>query len=217
MSTQEKALKARSETLQQYISDMVAVEEHIGAAVKRQLEDKELSRLNPQAGQIVQRITRHNEQHIKDLKQQLGALGGDPAKGIKEMASAALGVVAGLYDKVRSERVSKMLRDDYTALNLAIVSYSMLHTTGLAVQEHATAALALRCLKNYTSVVMELSALIPSVVVAELQENEVVIVESSVPQAVRNTQEAWQPSSTGNGSSKGGANGNGNGKSNPPG
>jgi hypothetical protein len=104
-----------------------------------------------------------------------------------------------MYDKIRSEKVSKMLRDDYTALNLAAVGYSMLHTTGLAVQDHATAALALRHLKDYTSIIMELNAIIPSVVVAELKDNDVVIVESSVQQAIQNTQDAWKPSSNGNG------------------
>jgi ferritin-like metal-binding protein YciE len=202
MSMQEKTLKARSDILQQYVSDMMAVEEHIGTAVKRQAEDKDVSKNNPQASQLIQQIARHTEQHAQRLKEHLEAIGGDPAKGIKEVATAALGAVAGMYDKIRSEKVSKMLRDDYTALNLAAVGYSMLHTTGLAVQDHATAALALRHLKDYTSIIMELNSAIPSIVVAELKDNDVVIVESSVRQAVQNTQDAWKPSSNGNGDTK---------------
>jgi hypothetical protein len=198
MSTQEKTLKVRSDTLQQYVSDMMAVEEHIAAAVKLQSEDKNVAQVNLQASQIIQDIARHTEQHSKQLKQHLEALGSDPAQGIKEMASAALGVIAGLYDKVRTEQVSKMLRDDYTALNLAAAGYTMLHTTGLAVQEHATAALALRHLKDYTSIIMELNALIPSVVVAELKNNGVVVVESSIQQALQSTQDAWKAPNNGN-------------------
>src|SRR5215203_5488985 len=107
MSTQEKTLKARSDTLQQYVSDMMAVEDHIAAAVKRQSEDKDVSKVNPQANQIIEHIVRHTEQHSKELKQHLEAIGGDPAQGIKDIASAALGAIAGMYDKVRTEQVSK--------------------------------------------------------------------------------------------------------------
>jgi len=198
MSTQEKTLKARSDTLQQYVSDMIAVEEHIGSAVKRQSEDKDLL---PQAREIIDHITRHTEEHAQALKQLLQSVGGDPAKGIKEVATTALGAIAGLYDKTRSEKVSKMLRDDYTALNLATVGYSMLHTTGLVVQDSPTAALALRHLKNYTSIIMEVNQIIPSVVVAELKDNGVVLIDGNVQQAVNNIQDAWKPSSNGNGSS----------------
>lgn len=198
MSIQEKTLKARSETLQQYVSDMLAVEEHIGAAVKRQGDDKDVAQKNPQVSQIIQHIARHTEQHTQALKQHLEAIGGDPAKGIKEVASSVLGAVAGMYDKMRTEQVSKMLRDDYTALSLAAMAYTMLHTTGLSVQDQATAALALRHLKDYTPIVMELAEVIPSVVVTELRDNGVVIIEGSAQQAIRNTQEAWTPSGSGN-------------------
>jgi hypothetical protein len=202
MSTQEETLKVRSDTLQQYVSDMMAVEEHIGTAVKRQAEDKDVSVKYPQASQIIQHIARHTEQHTQQLKQHLAAIGGDPAKGIKEVATATLGAIAGIYDKVRTEPVSKMLRDDYTALNLAAVGYTMLHTTGLAVQDQATAALALRHLKNYTSLIMEFNQIIPGVVVAELKDNGVVLIEGSVQQAVQNTQAAWTPSTNGKGNNK---------------
>jgi len=198
MSVQEKALKARSDLLQQYVSDMIAVEENIGAAVKRQLEDKNLSQSNPQVTAIIQHIAKHTEQHSTELKRHLNALGGDPAGGIKEMASAALGAVAGLYDKTRSEPISKMLRDDYTALNLAAVGYMMLHTTGVAVQDHPTAALALRHLKEYTPHIMELTEIIPGTVVAEIKEGGVIVIENGAQKATQNIQDAWQPASNGN-------------------
>jgi hypothetical protein len=44
-----------------------------------------------------------------------------------------------------------MLRDDYTALNLAAIGYHMLHTTGMGLQNQATADLALRHLKDRDS------------------------------------------------------------------
>jgi hypothetical protein len=200
MSTQEKTLKARADTLQQYVSDMIALEEHIAMAVERQAEHKDVFQKNPQASQIIQDIAKHTQLHAQHLKQHLEELGGDPAKGIKEVASAALGAVAGMYDKVRTEKVSKMLRDDYTALNLAAMGYTMLHTTGLALQDHPTAAVALRHLEHYSSVIMQLNQIVPSVVVAELRDDNLVVHEGSIQQAVTNTQKAWQPSNGSNSS-----------------
>ncbi len=198
MSTQEKAMQARSDTLQQYVSDMIAIEEHIANAVKRQAEDKDVLN-NPQASRIIQNILQYAEQHSQHLKQHLESIGGDPAKGIKEVATSALGAVAGMYDKIRSEQVSKMLRDDYTALNLAAIAYTMLHTTGLALQDQGTASLALRHLQHYTPIIMELNQIIPSVVVAELKDDGLNVIEGSAQQAVNNTQNAWKPSGNGNG------------------
>ena len=198
MSTQEKAMQARSDTLQQYVSDMIAIEEHIANAVKRQAEDKDVLN-NPQASRIIQNILQYAEQHSQHLKQHLESIGGDPAKGIKEVATSALGAVAGMYDKIRSEQVSKMLRDDYTALNLAAIAYTMLHTTGLALQDQGTASLALRHLQHYTPIIMELNQIIPSVVVEELKDDGLNVIEGSAQQAVNNTQNAWKPSGNGNG------------------
>jgi hypothetical protein len=184
--------KEQMDTLQKYVSDMMAVEEHIGSAVKRQVKDENLAKHTSQAGQLIRRIAETTEQHEQELKLHLEAIGGDAAKGIKEVATAALGTLAGLYDKVRTEAVSKMLRDDYTALNLATVGYTMLHTTGLALNDQATAALALRHLKAYTTIVMEINEIIPNVVVADLRDNGAVINESVLQQAIANTQEVWQ-------------------------
>jgi ferritin-like metal-binding protein YciE len=197
MSTQDKTMKERSETLQKYVSDMVAVEDHIANAVKRQTDHEDVYKHSPQASQVIQNIAQMTEQHAQHLKQHLESIGGDPAKGIKEVATAAMGVVAGMYDKVRTESVSKMLRDDYTALNLAAVGYTMLHTTGLALRDQATADLALRHLKHYTSIIMQINQIIPSVVVADLRDDVSMLNEASIQQATQNTQDAWKPSTDG--------------------
>lgn len=188
--------KERMETLQKYVSDMMAVEEHIGSAVKRQVDDEGLSKHNPQASKIIHAIAQTSERHEQELKRHLESIGGDEAKGLKEVATAALGGLAGLYDKVRTEKVSKMLRDDYTALNLATVGYTMLHTTGLALGDQATASLALRHLKDYTPIIMEVNQILPGVVVADLRDEGAMINENVLHQALSNTQEAWQPSAT---------------------
>jgi len=184
--------KERMDTLQKYVSDMIAVEEHIASAIRRQVNDENLTNHASRAGQIINKMAELTDRHTEDLKRHLEAIGGDKAKGIKEVATAAMGTLAGLYDKVRNEAVSKMLRDDYTALNLATVSYTMLHTTGLAFNDQATASLALRHLQDYTGVIMEINELIPSVVVTDLRDNGALIEESLLQLAISNTQEAWR-------------------------
>lgn len=197
MSSQDNAMKERLNTLQKYVSDMAAVEDHISNAVKRQTEHEDVYKHHPKAGQIIQNIAQTTEQHSQHLKQHLEAIGGDTGAGIKDVATAALGVVAGLYDKVRNEAVSKMLRDDYTALNLAAVGYTMLHTTGLALRDQATADLALRHLRHYTDIIMQINQIIPQVVVEDLRNDVPNLHEASVQTAMQNTQNAWQPSSDG--------------------
>lgn len=193
MSDQNKGMQERMNTLQKYVSDMIAVEQHIGDAVRRQVEDKEVYQHNPAAGRIINQIDQMTKQHEQHLEQHLKTLGGDTGKGLKEVAAGALGVIAGLYDKVRNEKVSKMLRDDYTALNLAAVGYTMLHTTGLALQDQSTADLALRHLDHYSSIIMEINQIIPQVVVEDLRNDVPILNESSAQQAITNTQQAWKP------------------------
>jgi hypothetical protein len=86
-----------------------------------------------------------------------------------------------------------MLRDDYTALSLASMGYTMLHTTGLALRDQTTADLALRNLNHYTDIIMELAELIPQAVVDDLRDEVGMVNEAAAQEARRNTQRTWQP------------------------
>ena len=111
----------------------------------------------------------------------------------KEAISAALGIAAGLIDQVRTQQVSKMLRDDYTALSLAAISYHMLHTTGMALQDQATADLALRHLKDWTPIITDISHVVHGVVAQELQDDAHAVATGVAAESERITQEAWNP------------------------
>jgi hypothetical protein len=176
--------------LQQYISDMISLDEHILEAVERQLEDKRINDF-PEARQVVSTIKRTLDSHVSSLKAQIKQFGGETSGPVKEAASVVAGVAAGLYDKVRHDPVSKMLRDDYTALSLTSISYTMLHTTGLALQNQAVADLALRGLKDIAPIVVDISKVVPSVVVKDLEDEEVLMDRAVGQEAVRKTQEAW--------------------------
>jgi hypothetical protein len=183
-------MRDSKEILQQYISDMIALDGHIVEAVERQLEDKRIGEF-PEARQVVSTIKRTMNDHVAGLKTQLSAMGGEESGPVKEAISTIAGVAAGLYDKVRHDPVSKMLRDDYTALSLTSIAYTMLHTTGLALNNHAVADMALRYLKDVTPIVVDISKAVPGVVVKDLQDQEATVDSSAAQEAVRRTQEAW--------------------------
>lgn len=185
-------MSEREDTLQQYVSDMLSVERHIHQAIRRQEEDDSLQP-HPEASSVITQAEATLDNHIAALESHLEALGGDLASPAKEAVSAALGVAAGLIDQVRTQQVSKMLRDDYTALSLAAISYHMLHTTGMALDDQRTADLALRHLKDYTPIITRISHIIHGVVAKELRDDAHAVDSSVASESERIAQTAWNP------------------------
>jgi hypothetical protein len=181
----------QNELLVGYMNDMLAVERELHAVFRRQKEDERVKRY-PDTAALLSRIEDTIDHHLESLGRGLEILGGDESM-LKKAVGAVLGVAGGLYDKVRpDDKVSRMLRDDNTALTFASVCYQMLHTTALAKKDQATADLALANLKDYTPLVMELADELPRLLVRELaDEGKVPADESAAEQAVRNTREAW--------------------------
>lgn len=178
-----------------HLSDMLAVESHILEAVERQRQDETI-REHLEANKLlieIERVLRAHTDSLKDLSDQYGA-GGESA--LKRAVSEALGFVAGLYDKVREQKMTRMYRDNYAALSLAAMSYTTLHTFGLAVRENRIADLALRHLEEITPLLIEISRILPRLVVEEVGDELNQQVDSSAIQAaVQNTQRAWNVSS----------------------
>lgn len=184
-------MKDPQEVLHTYLTDMHAVESHILEAVERQLEGDEI-KAYPEASRVVRSLQTTLKRHTDTLKAAVEAREGNSVKGaLKEALADTLGFVAGLYDKVRDDKVSRMIRDDYTATSLAAVSYHMLHTTALALKNQEIAGLAIRNLKDLTPILVDLSKVVCEVVAKELAAEDKVFDGTVGPQAVRNTQEAW--------------------------
>lgn len=200
-------MKDNREALRPYIADMAAVEKHILEALERQRNDDDIKQF-PEAFQLIGRIEGVLRRHVQELEQHIqGIPGGGVATTLKEAVTGILGAVAGVYDKVRKDTASRALRDDYTALSLAAVSYSMLHATALGLNQAMTAQIALSNLKDLTPLIVELSQVIPPVVVKELSFEGYSIEPGVGQQAARNTQEAWSRENVGAGSSYAGGSG----------
>jgi len=179
----------KQETLTKYLGDMKAVVSHVHAAMELQ---KDEFRDRPAVAQPIARITLSLKRQEDAIGARLDALGGSPTHPVKEIVSDAAGVVAGLYNKVRTEGAAKALRDDHVALNLLYVSYTTLHTTALALGDTETAALAKRSLVECAKFVTEIDHLVPATVFAELQDDGLGLLDGAAPEQTRSAmREAW--------------------------
>jgi hypothetical protein len=184
-------MKDRMDILQQYVSDMLAVEQHIHQAIRQQ-ENDDSTQSYPSAASLISRAEATLDNHIAALESHLEQIGGDPGAPVKEAVTTVLGVGAGIIDKLRTVQVSKMLRDDYTALSLAAISYHMLHTTGMALHSQSTADLAQRHLMDWTPIIAEISHIIHEVVAQELQDDGHPVDASVATQSAQAMHEAWE-------------------------
>lgn len=185
-------MASREGKLHQYIGDMLAVQKEISDMVQMQTNQR-MVREYPNAYALLQKIANTVEGHVSDIERQMSSMGGNGAAPMKKMAATVLGTAYNLRGKMRSEAVSKMLRDDYTALGLSAISYTMLHTTGLTLNDQGIADLASRHLKDITPLITELSEVATEVTAQELVNDLMLTnIDTEIARtAVRNTQEAW--------------------------
>ena len=167
------------ETITKYLGDMKAVVSHVQTAMERQ---KDEFKDQPDVSQLIARIALSLKRQDDALGARLEALGGSPTHPVKEVVSDALGVVAGLYNKVRTEGAAKGLRDDHVALSLVFVSYTMLQTTAVALGDAETAALAKRSFTEVAKFVTDVDRLVPPAVFRELQDGDFGSLDSSAPE-----------------------------------
>jgi hypothetical protein len=159
----------RVAVLRKHVGDMLALERHVAVAVERQRSSSRLAEL-PEAGVAVTAVDRLLARQISALEHYLRGFSGESRErgGLKSTVTRLTGALAGIYDRMREHEVSRMLRDDYTALSLVAVSYEMLHTSALALHEPNLAQLTLAHLQEITPTLSELARVIPHVVASEL-------------------------------------------------
>jgi ferritin-like metal-binding protein YciE len=152
-------------TIADYLGDVVAVETHIEEALDRQLK---VAKDDAIAGPLVQEfhdMVKRQRDTVKALQDKKGTTAGNP---VIAAGSSILGKIAGMIDMVRTEAISKALRDDYVAFNLAAMSYSMFLTTAKALGDHEMAALAEKHLTSYAAAIQKINHSIAGVVISEL-------------------------------------------------
>lgn len=194
MMAQSTLSEKNQKTIADYLGDMKAVESHIEEALDRQLD------MFPDQPEVQVAVKGFHDM-VKAQRDHLTMLlEAEPEGGmtntVKDAGSSLLGKAAGMIDKIRTESQSKALRDDYTAFNLAAVSYGMLYTTATALGNAKVAEIAERHLRGYAKAVQQINDLIPKVVVAELQKDGHQVDQGAAGKAEKMIDQAWRQTTT---------------------
>jgi hypothetical protein len=190
----------KNEAINSYITDMLALEDHIETAVKGQLTDlKDYPDVLAELRQFHRKI----EHHVSDLRMLSDRRNaGGVVESVKRAGAAVAGAAAGVIDLIRTEGLPKNLRDDYTAFNLASIGYAMLHTTALALQDQEVAELAMQHYQDYTETILRLNHLVPAAVVRYLQLEGLPARDEAVQIANQHVQNAWKQTSAQSGATE---------------
>ena len=188
--------RTANEAVHSYVTDMLALEDHIEKAIMAQVEDFEGE--YPAVGTTLREMHRTIERHITTLRGLEDVRDAGPrldvADFIKRAASTVAGLGAAAIDLVRTEKLPKNLRDDYTAFSLATIGYVMLHTTARSLGDDRVAAVAETHLTDYAGMVMSLNDLIPATVVTLLKEEGLPVNEATLPAIDETVRNAWRQS-----------------------
>ncbi|HTD37914.1 MAG TPA: DUF892 family protein [Candidatus Limnocylindrales bacterium] len=187
----ETAGENERHSIETYVSDMLALERHIAQPLQRQLDIPDTAKYSG-ALAVISQIKGLTDSHVTALEQCLEQLGGHEASPVKSAWSSLLGVGAAAIDSVRKTKVSKNLRDDYTALSLATISYMMLYTTAAGLGNTLVADLAQRHLADYARLVMQISQIIPDVVLQELRDDGETVAVGAEETIRQTTNEVWK-------------------------
>lgn len=175
-------------TLSDWLGDIVALESHIEEALDRQLKQVSDDAVASKAVKEFHALTKRQRDALKSLQESYGGTAGSP---IKQAGSALLGKAAGVINMLRAEGDSKALRDDYTAFNLAAISYTMLHTTAVALGDQKVAGMAEEHLRGYAKAIQQINHLISDVVVAELAKDDHKVQTSAADQTRTVVDKVW--------------------------
>jgi hypothetical protein len=153
-----------------YVEDLHSLVTHGLRPVSHQV-DEARDRDHTDTAQFITELQRTLQEHERALSERMRALGTSPTTGVQDAAAAIAGVVAGIYNQVRTEAVSKSVRDDYTFVSHCSVSWLMLMTTARSLGDHETEELAERGYRDCARLVMRIDRVMPSLVFDELQQN----------------------------------------------
>jgi hypothetical protein len=95
-------------------------------------------------------------------------------------------------NSTKNGQISRMLRNDYSALNLIAMGNTLLHTTALAADYSEVADLVLEHLENLTPLVIRMNDLTPKVVARELSQRFPKVALTVGDTAARNARQAWK-------------------------
>ncbi len=177
-------------SLIRYLNDVVAMERDFENALRTQMEDDRV-KAHPLLNDLFLDLAVHADQRKAMFEELVEDEGGSLGGSVKEGIAAVTGVFSGLTTMARQHPLSRMVRDSTIAMNAATVSYSMLVTLAMALHHKRCEELAISALNDCPKAVLQLTDLLPHVVVEELSDDAPVPNAMAAPQALAVTREAW--------------------------
>jgi hypothetical protein len=180
--------------LTQYIREQIALEEHFCSLLSEQATEigEEYHEVHTLIGEMCEVLEKHY-QPLNDILSQLEDADSSALFETGEGKKNHLHSVPSDLKKI--PRISKMLRDDYSALSHIAMSNTLLHTAALLVDRQEVSKLALEHLMNLTPLVVRINEILPEVVARELQNSSAKIDPSLAQTAIENIRRAWSASS----------------------
>jgi len=180
----------RSRELRRHLADLLGAQKHTLKVLRVQERDAGLIRFHD-VSPLITAASQLLDSHVESTRDCLDDFGGAPGSFLRRMVTPLSGVVTGMFNRFRTEPVSRMLRDDVVALTLLAQGAGMLHATALAMGDFRVAAMAERQLRDLPLLVTRISDRIPGVVIEELEYDGMNIDTSAIPRAAATVKEAW--------------------------
>ncbi|WP_340106497.1 hypothetical protein [Rhodohalobacter sp. 8-1] len=179
-----------NKNLSTYTSDLHALERHFMNAVKKQKTSDKVT--DERAVELLNELDKMASSHVQKLESEIEQMGGEMKSAIKSKIASFAGSIAGMIDSVRDDALSKMLRDDYAALSMITIGYTMLHTHALSDENQKLAELSKSHLEDCTILITEISKVVPIVTSYEIN-SDTERAEEIGSKALESTQSAWKP------------------------
>lgn len=179
-----------TDKLSTYTHDLLTLNKHFRSAVRSQKDAESVS--NSKALNLLHNIDVALTNQINEFENFEDLYDDSNLEKAKEKLASMFGSVAGIIDKVRDDTVSKMLRDDYTALSMIASGYTMLNTAAISAEHDKLAQFSSESLQTIAQLITETSQVIPFIVAEELNDNSEDAL-SIAEQSLKQTQKAWKP------------------------
>jgi hypothetical protein len=184
--------KDSNEILRLYSSDLLELQRHIVDVVKDQTDQEEVRRY-PEVQQLVIRIQDTVGRHFNELEQGLESLGGEKSSLLKQAMGRVAETAMGMATKAEaSEKCSKVLRNDYLALDAASLGSLMLYTTAAAFNNDRIGEISERHFHELASLAVEIREMIPEIVVREFADQGYSVNNRVTEEVNRKIQQAWR-------------------------
>lgn len=170
---------------------MLAVEAHILAALQKQRTAEAISNY-PYIASLLERTENTLQRQVDELEAANASYDNKPTAEAKQTITQLFGAVAGFYNKFREHTLSRMLRDNYTALSLAAISNTMMHAYAVSVQEYGIADMAKRHIDELSNLIADIRKAIPEVVIGEVDDTtDFPVNKRSIGRATVSSEQAW--------------------------